>query len=325
MVFWCLAYWDGGRSGAPRPSDRRDLEAARLVMQWLLGMLQQVPSSFWGIVFGSGLSLGGVLAGVILTNRANDKRLRTQFEHDRELRIKDRELALRKDIYMEAVEALSAGVQSIGRFVDLDIANAKVTESYTEKAPAVAKLHVIANEETVQAVATITGELTAIFLRLFAKRVPLAVQKARLAALDDQMAGFAKTRDEMLELMKQFNLEVSTDQPRWAAMQRNFDFEAKRVADALQQKSIMNLAFLTGQIELAEYAFNEIGRINQLIGPAVFAVRRELELPIDEVRYQRMIEQLNQKQRKDLQTFLDQMSAIVKNQAAPTQAQQGAP
>lgn len=294
-------------------------------MQWLLGMLQQVPSSFWGIVFGSGLSLGGVLAGVILTNRANDKRLRTQFEHDRELRIKDRELALRKDIYMEAVEALSAGVQSIGRFVDLDIANAKVTESYTEKAPAVAKLHVIANEETVQAVATITGELTAIFLRLFAKRVPLAVQKARLAALDDQMAGFAKTRDEMLELMKQFNLEVSTDQPRWAAMQRNFDFEAKRVADALQQKSIMNLAFLTGQIELAEYAFNEIGRINQLIGPAVFAVRRELELPIDEVRYQRMIEQLNQKQRKDLQTFLDQMSAIVKNQAAPTQAQQGAP
>jgi hypothetical protein len=71
-----------------------------------LQMLDAIPASFWGVVVGSFFSIGCVA----LTNRASDRRLRAQFEHEWKLKTKDREMALRKKVYLAAAEAIAAGV-----------------------------------------------------------------------------------------------------------------------------------------------------------------------------------------------------------------------
>ena len=73
-----------------------------------------VPGTFWGVFIGSFFAFGGVM----LSNRASNRRLQAQFEYERELRNHDRELALRKDVYLAATEAISAGLESVAKMAD---------------------------------------------------------------------------------------------------------------------------------------------------------------------------------------------------------------
>ena len=114
----------------------------------LLAFLEKIPGTFWGIIIGSFFTL----SGIILTNRAHDRRLQTQLAHDRDLKNREREMSLRKDIYLAAAEAVSAALIAVGRFANLDIPQGKLTEGYLDKSPAISKIVIIAKEETVRAV-----------------------------------------------------------------------------------------------------------------------------------------------------------------------------
>lgn len=138
----------------------------------IIGFLESLPATFWGVVVGALISLGGVM----LTNQANNRRLRIQFAHDRALRLKEHELALRKEIHLAAAEALLTGIMAITKFADLNLSADKITEDYTAKAPAIAKMQIIASEKTWKAVTLLYNELSAACLRLSAKRAPLVLQ-----------------------------------------------------------------------------------------------------------------------------------------------------
>ena len=65
-----------------------------------------IPSALWtaAIAFVATLIAGGMsLAGVVLTNRDARKRLAKQLEHDSTERTREREMALRRDVYLEAL------------------------------------------------------------------------------------------------------------------------------------------------------------------------------------------------------------------------------
>ncbi len=282
-------------------------------MNWFLefvSFLEKFPPAFWGVVVGSFFSLGGV----VLTNRANDRRMQAQLAHERELRNKERELALRKEVYLAAAEAISAGFISVSKFSNLDIPPDKVTGEYLDKAPAIAKVHVIATEATARAVVSVVGELSATFLRLFAKRVPLMLQKQQLTTLDAQISGFGKERDRMVELMKQHNLEGSVDDRRWGVIQGTFDFEQKRVTEALEQRKALTGALYALQLEYMKDCLEETMRLGRLLVPAIISVRKELDLPLDEATYVQVVEESPANQRKSLAEFLQQARYFVEGQ-----------
>ena len=196
-------------------------------------LLQQIPASFWGVVFGSLLSLGGVA----LTNRAGDRRLRSQFDHERKQKTKDREMALRKEVFLSAAEAIAAGMNAISRFANLDLPNDQITADYVAKSPAIAKVHVIAKTETIQAMVSFTGELGVQFLKLFARRFELISEKSAITLIDNQVADFGKERDRILEMIKQHNIEGIVDQRRWNVLQGGFEFEQRRINEALAHRA----------------------------------------------------------------------------------------
>jgi len=111
-------------------------------LTYLLALLEKIPGTFWGIIIGAFFTL----AGIILTNRAHDRRLQVQLVQDRNLRNREREMSLRKDIYLAAAEAVSAGLIAVGRFANLDTPHEKVTEGYLDKAPFITKVHIIAKK-----------------------------------------------------------------------------------------------------------------------------------------------------------------------------------
>jgi len=271
----------------------------------LIALLERVPGTFWGVVIGSFFSL----SGVVLTNRASDRRQRAQLAYDRDLKNRERELSLRKDVYLAAAEAISAGLSAVARFADLSVPHDKLTERYVEKSAAIAKVHVIATEDTAKAVAAFSGELGATYLRLSTKRFPLIAQKQRLALLDDQMNRSGAERDRMVGLMKQYSLDGAADPRQWD-VQRSYEAERARVDEVVKEHELLNAEFYAKQLDYMTECASESMRLGKLLVPALLAVRAELELPIDGAAYVQIIEQSVSKQETLLKEFINGMRSL---------------
>ena len=280
----------------------------------ILALLEKIPATFWGVVVGSFLSLGGV----VVSNRANDRRLREQLAHDRELKNRERELTLRKDIYLAATEAIATGINSLGSFANLDIPNDKLPAAYIEKSTSIAKVHVIAQKDTVKAVVKFTGELGAAYLRLFARRFPLLAEKQRIAMFKEQMDAFGHERDRMLELMKQYNLSGENDQRKWDTIQKNFNFEQQRIAEVIKEHDDLVTLLSAKQIEFATDCIAETTRLRRLVAPILVAVRTELEMPLDEASYVEALEESIMQEQTVIAQFIQQVkSSIVAQNGVP--------
>lgn len=285
-------------------------------MNWLnkfVEIVAMVPGTFWGVFIGSFFALGGVM----LSNRASDKRLRAQFEYERELRNRDRELALRKDIYLAATEAISAGLESVAKMADLEIPTNEISEGYLRRAPAIAKIHVIGNEDTLKAVINISSELAKTHMQLGVKRALLLSKKQEITSLDEMIAKFGQERDRMLELMTQYNLQGLVDQQLWETIVGNFEFEAKRIDGTLEQKTKLSAALIADQLNCVKECVEELNRLSRLLVSVVVAVRKELELPLDEENYERMIEESITKQTDNVTQFLEQIRTLATVQSGP--------
>ena len=73
-----------------------------------IDLLDKVPAAFWGVVFGSFFSI----LAVWLTSRDSTARLLKQFEHERLVKNHNRELGMKKEIYLDAAEAISAAIST---------------------------------------------------------------------------------------------------------------------------------------------------------------------------------------------------------------------
>ena len=145
----------------------------------VISLIETIPPAFYGILIGSFLTI----IGVVLTNISNTKQLRIQHEHERQLRNKERDLNMRREIYMDAMEAISAGITAISRFSELSETPEALIKSYTSLSAKVSKVTIVGQNETIEALADFQLELNAAFLRLGAKRDSLMLIYAQTKAL----------------------------------------------------------------------------------------------------------------------------------------------
>lgn len=278
-----------------------------ILIESFIRLLEQIPATFWGVFIGSFFSLGGV----VLTNRANDKRLIQQLYNDRELKNRERELSLRKEVFMDAADAVSAGINAVGNFANLDLPEDKLTFSYLEKSSAIAKVYVISQTGTVKAVDSMIWELNAIYMRLMAKRIPLMAQKQQIAVMQKQIAGFEQERDRMLELLKQYNISGEVDSRKWSMIEQNFTFEAKRIDETIKEQSKSAFQLASDQIALMRECIEETKKLNRLLTPVIKAVRVELEMPFDEVGHAAVIEENIIKQERSVEEFIEKVRSSI--------------
>lgn len=280
----------------------------------LVELLCKIPASFWGIVFGSLLSLGSVA----LTNRAGDRRLRAQLEHERLQKTKDREMALRKEVFLAAAEAVAAGMSTISRFANLDLQHNQISDDYTEKAPALSKVHVIAKTETVKALVRFTSELESLFLKLFVRRLELMNEKNAIALLDSQVADFGKERDRILEMIKQHNIEGIVDARRWKVLQDNFEFEHKRIDETLNRRTVLLGTLGPKQLAFMRECIAAAADLGKLIVPVLSAVRAELELEFDEDVYRQLREDSIARQQHAIDSFIQKLATVAAQSNHPS-------
>jgi len=290
-------------------------------MNALINLLAQIPATFWAVILGS----LGPLAALFLTNHYHNRRLQAQFAHDRDLKNREREMSLRKDIYLGAAEAVSAGLIAVSRFANLEIPHEKLTEGYLDKAPSIAKVHVIGKEATVRAVVNFSAELNATFLRLGARRYALVSQKQQIESLRSESKASRNENDRTLELMKQYNIDGLNDPRKWDVLQKNFDFEQRRGEEARQKADTLAATLYPMLLQYTQECVGESIRLGGFWMPALFSARKELELPLDETEYHRIADEVNAKQVDSLNEFIQQVQSQIAAQRAAAGAAPPAP
>jgi hypothetical protein len=264
-------------------------------------LLGDIPATFWGVVVGSLFTL----AGIYFTNRANDRRLRVE-----------REMAFRKETYAAAAEAISVSISALAKFSDLSSSLKEISSMYHDKSPVLAKVNLVAGEDTLRALANFGTEFAGAFLRLTQQRMVLNVLQEQIAGKAELLKGFEKTRDAMIELMRHHNIEGIRDSRRFEAIQTNYEFEANRIATANQELQQMVAVLYKKHIPFAKECFVESARVNQLTIPLLVAARMELDLSVSNEHYSEILHQSLSKHGGQLDEFIQNVGAA--NVVAPS-------
>lgn len=279
---------------------------------FLTHLLGDIPATFWGVVVGSLFTL----TGIYFTNRASDRRLRVQLQNDRELKSREREMTFRKDTYALAAEAISASISALAKFSDLSFSLKEISATYLDKSPVLAKVNLVAGEDTLRALASFGTEFAGAFLRLTQQRMVLSVLQEQIAGKAALLRGFEKTRDAMIELMRHHNIDGVQDSRRFEAIQTNYEFEAGRIATTNQELQQMIAELSAKHLPFAKECFVEAACVNRLTIPLLVAARMELESSISKEQYAEILHQTQAKSGGQLDEFIQNIAAA--NAVAPS-------
>lgn len=266
----------------------------------VLSLIEKIPATFWGVLIGSFFSI----LGVWLTIKASEVRLESQFKHERLGKNTERELSLKKEIYLDAAEAVSAAITSLLNLTNLNMSNEKVLESFLQKSSVLAKVHVVGTMQTIVSLANLMDEHRKQTFDLWVVRHQLNAQKSAIENLDNLVARFQQEVDITMELIKQFNNSGADDQQRWARLQSSVEFEMKRVNDGLEKRGALAQNLAVEHAAFIAAGSRASSEVSKHVVPLVKAIRQELELPFDLDGYQTLVDKSLSLQIKDSDQYL---------------------
>lgn len=277
----------------------------------LVTLVERIPPTFLGIIIGSLFTI----IGVILTNASNTRRLRLQHEHERELERRNQDLGLRRDVYMAAMEAISAGMVAVGRYSDFNLSPDELMQSYTDKSPAIGRVTIVGNDETIEAVANFNQELTGTFMRLAVKREQVSALWQRTAALEKEIERASQEQERLLALINEAGAGAH-DQQRIEQLRQNYEAEARRIEALQAEQSEVDETFIALQMDLVQKCVSEVAALDRLLIPVINLMRSELELPFNEAFYAQILETGHKKWAEYLEAFQREHATAMESEPA---------
>jgi hypothetical protein len=284
------------------------------VLEIITQFFDKLPATSQAAIIASLVTLCGAIAtatialmGIFVAHRGNEKRLVKQLNHNREQKRVDREMELRKAVYLEAAEAIDAGLIVIGGYANLAKTGDELFQKFSEKRGALSKVHLIGKESTVTDVLAFNVEFGEELKRLSLLRQPLTQIQDRINFLTDQINSSIKERDRMIDLMKQLNFEGNQEPHRWEFVKKTFEFEEKKINNAIKERESLHTQLKHDWAIFASECVAASNRVTQLVAPAVKAVRDELELPFNYETYKATIDESLNRQQESMATYLEQV------------------
>lgn len=269
-----------------------------------------IPASFWGVLAGSFFTI----LGINQTNKANDARLKLQFKHENETKSIEREIAIKKDIFLDVVKAMSLGVSAFSNFSDLDIQNSEVTKQYNDESSSIAKVYVIGKEETVKSIAKFCNTLSATYMEFFARRNQVYDTKYQLDNLKETAERYRKEIDKTLDVMSQFQHSSVDNDERWEYLQGIFRFSSDKLKIHTEEQTKIGHKLYLEQLELSKLAINYETKVLKDALPVILAIREELKMDMQGEFLEDLIIESQKLQIESMDTFINEYKKSIKKE-----------
>lgn len=164
----------------------------------------------------------------------------------------------------------------------------------------------IGYDATVHAISAYTSAFVAVYADLFFQRIVLQERQKETQAITEAMGGHAKERDRWLEAMKQINVQGG-DSDRFKAVLAQFTFASGQWTEQFDALKTSSRAQFAVHLELYRSAIDQFRRIHGLVPSVLFAVRKELELPLDEEQFMKAYLASSRQQAAVLEAFMEKV------------------
>jgi hypothetical protein len=244
---------------------------------------QHVPDVVWAALIAAGVAF----FTTTLSNRNSRKQLQMQLDATAQRQKVEREMALKRDVYLPAVEAITRAHALLGRLTDVNVDQVEIGAQLTADLATISKVQLIGSDTTIQALMAFMKVLMPAFMEMVVQRAPLMVRKHSIALCQTYMDAALAENRRLVQLMKELNISGNTDRAAMERLTRQGQQELEFFhARAKEQKE------LTDQNNVALFALIE--RLAELMGPitatipdALISARRDLDLPLDEAGYRK--------------------------------------
>jgi DNA repair ATPase RecN len=229
------------------------------------------------------IGVGGGLFGTLVGGLIAFFTLRAQLKHEAKEKERERQLTLRRDVYLEAMEAIGKSQFFLGTFSRDDLDIPKILEQLQEIPGALSKAQLVASEETFTALdhfgelmASSSIDLLALRLRVNHLREEIEAQNLQISQLEQR---FSYVR----ELVQ----AVPREDPRHEQGRLELD----RIQNELMTERNRLQRLTQRNVEVTEHLGREAVKAtfsSQVeAGKVILQIRREIELPLKEEWYLR--------------------------------------
>jgi hypothetical protein len=276
---------------------------------YIAQLLHGIPDVIWSGIIASVLTLSGVL----ISNRSNTTRLKTQLTHDREEKVKERTLSLRREVYLKATEELVKLNAYLASLPQQDIAKGNIGEGFVGFQTASARLQLVAEPKTTLFAMRLSATYGELFLELMQHLMVLGKAKSDIQIADELYIKANNEVQRTLSAMTQHNETGKFDQQAFEALHRSFAFNQEQASKFVADRSAGWASFNQGNIIFMQHLFARIREIAPQQMKLMVEIRRDLSLTGDlsevEEEMQKQIDRMAEKLNQFLQSIEEKIAS----------------
>lgn len=200
-----------------------------------------------------------------------------------------REKSIKKEVYLQTVEAITRTQNIISSFSNLKISEEKITSGMVNDSGIIAKIQIVGTEETVKSVTQFMAAIGSATLDLMLERRSLIARQNSIKTLETIRSRYENEVNRYIEIMKNTNLEGNKDPALWDTINRSIDFNeeqelkySKEIEDLWELQKPEHITFIRKCME-------KFFKISELLPFTVISVRKELDLEISAESYLNII------------------------------------
>ena len=197
----------------------------------------------------------------------------------------EREKSIKKEVYLQAVEAITRSQNMIVSFSNLSIANEDITVNMVEDSGIMAKIQIVGSRETVKATTAYMTAIASKTLGLILERPALLDRKSSIEVLETLKAMAENEIDSYIKMMRNLNLEDNQNQAIWSKIKVQVDFEQGQIDKYTNEIAELWDVQSSEHIAFSQKCFDSFIEVSRLLPPIILSVRNELDLDIEPEDY----------------------------------------
>lgn len=257
-------------------------------------------------VFAGFVALGGVILstfigyiGVSRTIKATDRRDAKKLDADIGHKDKEREIALRKEVYMEAASGMVSAQKYLVKLVDGSNSEHNSIDQLDKFFAAVARIEIVGTNETIEKVDSVLRQFNESHFALLRGALQINNMENELRVTKEEIEFKYDTYDRTVALLR--NGQIQQDP---GLEQINHDIVALGQNVSVLEKALPNVR---GSFQ--KKCVTEALKVARLIYPAVIAIRSELHLTFNAETYEALKISSLDKAQSDFDDFVNDLNS----------------
>jgi hypothetical protein len=267
----------------------------------LVAALHHVPDVIWAALIAAFVAFGSTW----LSNRNSRKQLRMQLASTALQQDRDRTMALRRDVFLPATEALARLQGALGRLTSVNADQEAIAQQFVTDNATLAKIHLVASESTITALMAYQKAFMPAYLELIALRAPMVIRQRAIDLEQTFMDAAIAEHKQIVQLMKDHNISGSADSARLDRVILQGGKIMSRHKTLSETQAALWREQAAAQLHIAEKLAEILARITPLIPGALLSARKDVDLPINEYTYRKLYDEQQEAALSMLRGILD--------------------